>query len=107
MLQNHRPEDYVVASGETHEVREFAHLSFARAGINIEWCGEGIEEEALDSATGRVLVKVDPAFFRPAEVDVLIGDSSKIRSELGWKPEVGFRELVNMMVDADLERHHV
>jgi GDPmannose 4,6-dehydratase len=105
MLQHDRPSDYVVATGETHEIREFAQHAFSRIGVGIEWRGKGVDEKGVDSSTGRVLIEVDPKFFRPAEVEMLVGDSSRIRSELGWMPRMSFRELVNMMVDADIERH--
>jgi GDPmannose 4,6-dehydratase len=103
MLQQKEPDDYVVATGETHSVREFAEAAFARVGIDIEWQGEGVEEKGLDKATGQILVEVDPRYFRPTEVDILLGDPTKAREKLGWQPKVTFRELVEMMVDADLE----
>lgn len=101
MLQADSPQDYVVASGETHTVREFCELAFGYAGVKLEWQGEGVEEVGLDQ-TGRTLVRVDPKYFRPAEVDLLLGDSTKIRAELGWQPRVTFQELVEMMVDHDI-----
>ncbi len=103
MLQAEKPDDYVIASGETHPVREFCELAFERAGVPLTWRGEGVDEEGM-SADGDVLVRVDPRFFRPAEVDLLLGDASKARRELGWEPRVSFMELVYMMVDADLAR---
>jgi len=103
MLQQKEPDDHVVATGETHFVREFAEAAFARVGIDIEWQGEGVEEKGLDKATGQILVEVDPRYFRPTEVDILLGDPTKAREKLGWQPKVTFRELVEMMVDADLE----
>ncbi len=101
MLQADEPNDYVVASGESHAVREFCALAFERAGLPLRWQGRGADEIGL-SADGDVLVRVDPRFFRPAEVDLLLGDASKARSELGWEPKVSFIDLVHMMVDADL-----
>ncbi|SNY15269.1 GDPmannose 4,6-dehydratase [Orenia metallireducens] len=102
MLQEDNPEDYVVATGETHTVREFAELSFRHAGIELEWKGEGVDEKGIDKKTGKVLVEVDPKYFRPTEVDLLIGDPSKAKEKLGWEPRVTFENLVKMMVDADM-----
>lgn len=103
MLQQDKPDDYVVATGETHSVREFAELAFKHVGIELEWEGEGINEKGIDKKTGKVLVEVDPRYFRPAEVDLLIGDPSKAKKELGWEPKVTFEELVQIMVEADLK----
>lgn len=103
MLQQKEPDDYVVATGATHSVREFAEAAFARVGIEIHWQGAGVEEKGLDKATGQILVEVDPRYFRPTEVEILLGDPTKAREKLGWQPKVSFRELVEMMVDADLE----
>ena len=97
------PDDWVVGIGEEHSVRAFCELAFARAGIELEWTGSGTEERGLDRANGATRVKVNPRYFRPAEVDQLLSDASKARQELGWEPKVGFEELVRMMVDADLE----
>ncbi len=102
MLQAETASDYVVASGETHSVRKFCDLAFARAGVTLEWRGEGVEEKGFDARTGNPLVLVDPRYFRPTEVDLLLGDPSKAKSELGWKPRVSFPRLVEMMVDADI-----
>lgn len=103
ILQQPEPDDYVIATGEYHSVREFATLAFRRAGIGIEWRGAGIEEKGYDAATGRCLVEVDPRFFRPAEVEELLGDPTKARRQLGWNPrKTSFEELVNRMVDADI-----
>ena len=101
MLQAEEPTDFVVASGETHQVREFCELAFARAGLPLSWRGEGVGEEGV-ADDGRVLVRVDRTYFRPAEVDLLLGDPSKVRKLLGWEPHVSFHELVHMMVDSDL-----
>jgi GDPmannose 4,6-dehydratase len=103
MLQQKEPDDYVIATGITTTVREFVTLAFARAGFSLRWEGKGIEEKGIDAATGIVLVQVDPRYFRPAEVDILVGDPSKARKLLGWKPRVQLNELVEMMVDQDLE----
>ena len=102
MLQQDEPDDYVVATGETHSVREFTELAFKEAGINLEWENEGVNEIGRDVNSGKVLVEVDPAFYRPTEVDLLIGDSSKAREKLGWKTKVSFEELVRMMIKSDL-----
>ncbi len=103
MLQQDQPDDYVVATGETHAVREFCDLAFREAGINLRWQGEGVAEQGLDEQSGRVLIEVDPTYFRPTEVDLLLGDASKARRELGWQPRVTFPELVKMMVASDLK----
>jgi GDPmannose 4,6-dehydratase len=102
MLQQQKADDYVLATGEKHTVREFCQLAFARVGITLEWRGEGADEAGIDSATGRELVVVDPRYFRPTEVELLIGNAAKARRILGWKPRVRFNELVEMMVDADV-----
>ncbi|MDE2978020.1 MAG: GDP-mannose 4,6-dehydratase, partial [Acidobacteriota bacterium] len=102
MLRAETPEDYVIATGETHSVREFCEIAFARAGMPLAWRGEGVEEEGV-AEDGRVLVTVDPRHFRKAEVPALRGDARLARERLGWRPRVAFRQLVEMMVDADLE----
>ncbi|HMM19575.1 MAG TPA: GDP-mannose 4,6-dehydratase [Selenomonadales bacterium] len=102
MLQQVEPDDYVIATGETHSVREFVQLAFAKVGIEIDWQGQGVEEKGLNRANGEALVHVDPRYFRPTEVDLLLGDPAKAKSRLGWQPEVSFEELVRMMVDEDL-----
>jgi len=101
MLQASEPEDYVIATGETHAVREFCDLAFARTGLPLTWQGSGVDERGL-GPDGRVLVAVDPKYFRPTEVDLLQGDATKARRELGWSPRLSFKELVAKMVDADL-----
>ena len=101
MLQHDRPEDFVIATGETHTVREFCERAFARAGIPIEWRGSGLEEEGVDAA-GNVRVSIDPRYLRPTEVDVLLGDSSKAAQKLGWACRTSFDELVDVMIDADV-----
>ena len=104
ILQRDKPDDYVLATGETHTVREFVEAAFAEVGIEIEWRGSGVDEKGFDAKTGRLLVDVDPKFFRPAEVDLLLGDPAKAERELGWKRKVSFRELVKIMIDADLKK---
>ncbi len=113
ILQQDKPDDYVIGTGESHNVREFVELSFQHAGIEIEWKGEGLDEKGLirsiDSSidvglkAGDVVVEVDPQYFRPAEVDFLLADASKAKKELGWEPKVKFKELVSIMVAAELE----
>lgn len=104
IMQQPEPDDYVIATGEFHSVREFCSLAFARVGININWEGDGIDEKGIDAATGRVLVEVDPKFFRPADVEQLLGNPEKARRVLGWNPtKTSFRRLVEIMVDADVE----
>ena len=104
ILQQDQPEDYVLATNETHTVREFAEKAFAETGVPIRWEGEGINEKGYDAKTGKLLVDVAEQFYRPAEVELLWGDSTKAEHELGWRRKVGFAELVKMMVAADLER---
>jgi GDPmannose 4,6-dehydratase len=104
MLQQDEPDDYVVATGETHSVREFVELAFREVGFEIEWKGTGVDEVGVNSANGDVVVEIDKRYFRPAEVDLLMGDPTKAKKKLGWKAKVGFRELVRMMVKGDLGR---
>jgi GDPmannose 4,6-dehydratase len=101
ILQQDKPQDYVLATNETHTVREFCELAFAAAGMKLRWEGSGVDEKGYDAETGKLLVDVDPKFFRPAEVELLWGDSTKAEKELGWKRKVDFPSLVKMMVDAD------
>lgn len=102
MLQQPLPDDYVLATGETHTVREFVELAFREAGVEMIWKGHGTEEKGIDEATGRELVCINPRYFRPTEVECLLGDPSKAERKLGWKRKIGFRELVRMMVQADM-----
>ena len=105
ILQNDKPEDFVIATGEQHSVREFATLAFHYAGIELEWQGEGMEEKGIDKATGRVLVEVSPDFYRPTDVVNLWGDPTKAKQELGWNPtKTSFEELVRIMVDHDMKK---
>ena len=103
MLQQDKPEDFVIATGEQHSVREFIELAAARIGIRIEWTGGGVEEKGLDAATGRCIVAIDPRYFRPAEVETLLGDAGKARDKLGWTPRTSFSELVAEMMDEDMK----
>lgn len=105
ILQQEKPDDYVLATNETHTVREFVELAFAEVGIEIEWKGEGVDEKGYDKNTGKLLVDVNPRYFRPAEVELLWGDSTKAETELGWKRNVSFKELVSMMVREDMKKY--
>ena len=102
MLQHDKPDDYVIASGKEHTVREFVELTFKEVGIDIRWEGKELNEKGIDSNTGKVLVEVSEKFFRPAEVDILRGDASKARKVLGWRPEVSFKEMIRRMVEHDI-----
>lgn len=106
ILQQDQPEDYVLATNETHTVREFVEKAFDETGVSIRWEGEGSNEKGYDTKTGKLLVDVSEEFYRPAEVELLWGDSTKAEHELGWRRKVGFAELVKMMVAADLEKIH-
>ena len=97
-----KPDDFVLATGETRSVREMVELSFAQVGRRIEWRGRGVEETGIDTGSGKTVVKIDPTYFRPTEVDLLIGDASKAREVLGWKPKRTFAELVQEMMASDL-----
>ncbi|MCX7828536.1 MAG: GDP-mannose 4,6-dehydratase [Thermanaerothrix sp.] len=103
MLQQEKPDDYVIATGRTHTVREFASLAFSEAGIPLRWEGKGLEEKGIHERTGKVLVEVDPRYFRPTEVDILQGDPSKAMRVLGWRPKTTLEELVKEMVAHDME----
>lgn len=104
ILQQDEPDDFVIATGEFHSVREFTEHAFARAGITLRWEGEGVDEKGIDIATGRVLVEVDPKYFRPCEVEQLLGDPTKARTKLGWNPrKTSFEQLVHIMVDHDMD----
>ena len=102
MLQQDEPDDLVIATGETHSVREFVELAFGEVGIEIEWQGESVDEVGLDAATGDVLVKIDPRYYRPTEVELLLGNPTKAKEKLGWEAKVGLGELVKMMVEGDM-----
>ncbi len=103
ILQQKKPDDFVLATGETHTVREFVEAAFEEVDIKIVWRGEGVDEKGYDFETGKLLVDVNPKYFRPAEVDLLLGDSSKAQKVLGWQRKVSFRELVKLMIQADLK----
>lgn len=105
MLQAEQPDTYVLATNRTETVRDFVTMAFKAAGISLEWRGEGLQEQGVEQAGGRVLVRINPRFHRPAEVDLLIGDPSKAERELGWKAKTSLEDLCNMMVTADLERN--
>jgi len=103
MLQQPEPDDYVMATGVTTTVRDFINMAFKEAGINLKWEGKGVDEKGINQADGKVLVEIDPRYFRPAEVEILIGDPSKAKSKLGWEPKVQLPELVKMMMEQDIE----
>ncbi len=104
MLQHDSADDYVVATGETHSVREFVESAFNHIGIDIDWQGEGVDEKGIDKKTGKTVLEVSPEFFRPAEVQLLIGDASKAKKVLGWQPKTKFTDLVKIMVESDVKR---
>ena len=103
ILQQDKPSDYVLATGVTTTIRDFCKMAFGTLGIDLEFVGTGVDEKGIDKATGKVLIEVDPQFFRPAEVDLLLGDSTKARTELGWKPNYDLKMLVEDMVKSDYE----
>jgi GDPmannose 4,6-dehydratase len=103
MLQQAKPEDFVLATGETTTVREFVKLAFEEVGIEIEWSGRGVDEKGHDKSSGRVVIEISPEFFRPSEVDLLVGDPSKAKRKLGWSSKTSLKELVQVMMKHDLE----
>lgn len=103
MLQQSKPDDYVIATGETHSVREFLELSAKRLGFEIEWHGKGEKEKGIDSKTGKTLIEIDPAYYRPTEVDLLLGDCSKAKKVLGWESKVKLPELIDIMLASEFE----
>ncbi|MGN0018464.1 MAG: GDP-mannose 4,6-dehydratase [Candidatus Gastranaerophilaceae bacterium] len=103
ILQQDHPDNYVLATGVTTSIRDFCRMAFKRLDIDLDFVGSGVDEKGIDKATGKTLIEVDPRYFRPAEVDLLLGDSTKARNELGWKPTYDLEALVNEMVDSDLE----
>ncbi|MFA6587790.1 MAG: GDP-mannose 4,6-dehydratase [Patescibacteria group bacterium] len=104
MLQQPKPDDFVIATGETHSVREFVEEAGRLLGYDIRWKGKSLEEEGFDAKSGKTLIKIDSKYFRPAEVDILIGDASKAKKQLGWTPKTNFKELVKLMVEADYQK---
>ena len=102
MLQTEVADDYVLATGETHSIKEMAELAFAHVGVKLEWKGKGVDEKGIDKATGNIIIEVDPRYFRPTEVELLVGDASKAEKELGWKATIPFKQLVTEMMDADI-----
>jgi GDPmannose 4,6-dehydratase len=103
IMQQDKPTDYVLATGTTTSIRDFCKMTFAELGIDLEFVGEGVDEKGIDKATGKTLIEVDPRYFRPAEVDLLLGDSTKARKELGWTPKYDLPMLVKDMVQSDLK----
>jgi len=106
ILQQEKPEDYVLATGVTTTIREFAERAFAKVGINLEWSGSGVDEIGRDTKTGNTVVAVDPAYFRPTEVELLIGDATKAKEKLGWKPTLDLQQMIEEMVESDFEEAH-
>lgn len=105
MLQQKEPDDYVIATGETHSIREFCEEAFKVAGYELKWQGKGLDEKGVDKKTGKILIEIDEKYFRPTEVDLLIGDNSKAIKKLNWKPKINFKELVKIMVEYDLKNN--
>jgi len=103
MLQQEQPDDYVIATGETHSVRELVEFAGEKLGFDIEWQGEGLMEKGIDKNTGKIIVEIDEKYFRPAEVDLLLGDASKAREKLGWEPKTKFKELIEIMCENELK----
>ena len=106
-MQQDKPDDYVLATGETHTVREFVEAAFEQVDIKIIWQGNGVDEKGYCAKTGKLLVDVNPEFFRPAEVDLLLGDPTKAENVLGWRRKVSFKDLVKIMVESDLKKFEV
>lgn len=104
ILQQDEPDDFVIATGEQHSVREFVNIAASKLGIEVAWKGEGVDETGVDAKTGRTIVKVDPAYFRPTEVPTLLGDATRAREKLGWAPKIGFEQLVEEMIEQDLRQ---
>ena len=103
MLQHDKADDYVLAMGETHTVRKFVETCFTKAGFNIEWRGEGVNEKGYDTGSGKCLIELSEKYYRPAEVELLLGDSSKAQNILKWKPNTSFEELIDLMLNNDIE----
>jgi GDPmannose 4,6-dehydratase len=104
MLQQDKPDDYLLATGETHTVREFAEKAAKHLGFDLVWKGKGVNEKGIDKKTGKTIIEIDPKYFRPAEVDILLGDPSKAKKMLGWEPKIKFDELAKLMAQSDLEK---
>jgi GDPmannose 4,6-dehydratase len=102
MLQQEEPDDYILATNETHTVREFIEVASRQLGFDLKWSGQGVDEVGIDEQTGETIIRIDPAYFRPAEVELLIGDYGKAKTQMGWEPQVRFKDLVELMVNADL-----
>jgi GDPmannose 4,6-dehydratase len=107
MLQHDVPDTYVLATNRTETVRDFVEMSFKQTGVNIDWAGSAEDEVGRNRATGKVVVRINPQFYRPAEVELLIGDPSKAKADLGWEPTTTLEELCAMMVDADIKRNEL
>jgi GDPmannose 4,6-dehydratase len=107
MLQQKKPADYVLATNETHSVREFVEECAKHTGMEIIWTGKGLKEIGRDKKTGKTIIRIDAKYYRPAEVDILLGDASKARKELHWKPKTKFKDLVKIMINADLKSEGV
>jgi len=107
MLQQIEPDDYILATGETHSVRQFVEECAKLVEIDLHWKGNGLKEIGTDKKTGKVMVRIDPKYYRPAEVDILCGDAGKARKKLGWKPQVKFKDLAKIMMEHDLEKEGV
>lgn len=105
MLQHSKPDDYVIATGETHSVRELIEETAKLVDIGIEWTGKGLDEKGIDRKTGKVIIEIDPYYFRPSEVDLLLGDASKAKKTLGWEPKVRFKELIKLMYEDEMMQH--
>jgi len=103
ILQQEKPEDFVIATGETHSVREFVEASCRELGINLQWQGQGLDEIGIDKDSGEIIIKINPRYFRPSEVDILIGDPSKAKEKLNWEPKTRFNELVKIMIKSDYD----
>jgi GDPmannose 4,6-dehydratase len=104
ILQQPEPGDYILATGKQYSVREFCELAFKEVGIDLEWKGQGVEEKGIDKKTGKIIIEVDPKYFRLAEVESLLGDPAKTREKLGWQPKITLPEMVKEMVASDLEQ---
>ena len=103
MLQQEKPDDYVIATGETHTVREFIEEACRVLDIDLEWKGKGVDEKGINKKTGKTIIEIDPRYFRPTEVNLLLGDAGKAQKILGWKAKTKFKELVKIMIDADMD----